>query len=201
MFFNGNHAGVSPATQLPPLESTSFPVNNCQPTMNPIVEENEEPEEPEDSGDPNRSAPYTLRDDLLIFKVVATYYGFGFHGKIPWSFWQTYKRVANSNRSNSSLYHHWNGAMKKKYDAFISNGRLGDCIMWLEAVISSEGVKNTQQPYQPTGQPLFHNRSQPSVPLSQFNIQQPKQPLALVRTSSSFSAADIPNFPQKQMNL
>ena len=73
----------------------------------------EEPSLDDQNSDSGRSAPYTLRDDLMIFKVVATYYGFGFHGKIPWSFWQTYKRVTGSNRSNSSLYHHWNGAMKK----------------------------------------------------------------------------------------
>ncbi|OHT12684.1 hypothetical protein TRFO_17389 [Tritrichomonas foetus] len=53
----------------------------------------------EDSG---RSAPYTLSDDLTIFKVVASYYGFGFHGKIPWSFWQTYKRVTWQSRRRPS---------------------------------------------------------------------------------------------------
>lgn len=146
------------------------------------------------SSDSGRSAPYTLHDDLSIFKVVAAYYGFGFHGKIPWSFWQTYKRATGSARSNSSLYHHWNGAMKKKYDAFISNGRLSDCILWLETAVmaeqSSSACLNTQlsdiQQMPHAGTPLFHNRSEPPVSLitvGKPNIAQ-MQPMTLVRTPS-----------------
>lgn len=153
------------------------------------------------SSDSGRSAPYTLHDDLSIFKVVAAYYGFGFHGKIPWSFWQTYKRATGSTRSNSSLYHHWNGAMKKKYDAFISNGRLSDCILWLETAVMAEQSSNvclnsqlsnagsihgSPDIQQHTGTPLFHNRSEP--PISLVAVDKPSiaqmQPMTLVRTPS-----------------
>ncbi|OHT15528.1 hypothetical protein TRFO_02857 [Tritrichomonas foetus] len=148
----------------------------------------------ESGGDSGRSAPYTLHDDLSIFKVVASYYGFGFHGKIPWSFWQTYKKATGSTRSNSSLYHHWNGAMKKKYEAFITNGRLSDCILWLETAVMAEQIPpNSTQPLPHAGTPLCHNRSQPSVPLivGQQNIAQ-EQPLSLIRTSSCFNDASLP---------
>jgi hypothetical protein len=109
--------------------------------------------------EPSRSAPYTLLDDLSIFKVVAAYYGFDFRGKIPWSFWQTYRRVANSNRSNSSLYHHWNGAMRKKYDHFLSGGRMCECIAWLETAAAAS------QAAMPTGAPFCHMRSEPPISL------------------------------------
>ncbi|KAK8886390.1 hypothetical protein M9Y10_041853 [Tritrichomonas musculus] len=158
------------------------------------------------STDSGRSAPYTLHDDLSIFKVVAAYYGFGFHGKIPWSFWQTYKRATGSTRSNSSLYHHWNGAMKKKYDAFISNGRLNDCILWLETAVMAEQSSNAClspqminngnniQPVQHAGTPLFHNRSEPPVSLiavGQPNISQ-MQPMTLIRTPSAKNESSFP---------
>lgn len=147
--------------------------------------------------DMSRSAPYTLLDDLSIFKVVATYYGIGFHGKIPWSFWQTYKRVTGSTRSNSSLYHHWNGAMKKKYEAFISKGRLSECIMWLETAVNAEQTSSMmppppQQPSVPhAGVPLCHNRSQPSMPLM-MPSQSQNQPLSLIRTASCLNESDLP---------
>jgi hypothetical protein len=128
-----------------------------------------------------RSSPYTLHDDLSIFKVVAAYYGFDFHGKIPWSFWQTYKRVTHSTRSNSSLYHHWNGAMKKRYEPFLATGRISDCILWLETAAMAEQMPSTQLAM-PTGAPLCHFRSEPAVALPQ--PPQPPDGRALVRTSS-----------------
>jgi hypothetical protein len=110
---------------------------------------------------PSRSEPYTLLDDLSIFKVVAAYYGFDFRGKIPWSFWQTYRRVANSNRSNSSLYHHWNGAMRKKYDHFLSGGRMCECIAWLETAAAASQAASRDA--MPAGAPLCHMRSEPPI--------------------------------------
>ena len=136
------------------------------------------------SNELTKSAPYTLYDDLSIFNVIMKYYGDGFHGKIPWSFWQTYKRVSGSNRSNSSLYHHWNGAMKKKYESFIVTGRLSECVAWLETAIAAESnpAPFQQDPMQHTGAPLIPIRSQPPVPLM------PRQPIdtpaPLIRTMS-----------------
>ena len=143
----------------------------------------------ESSGESAKSAPYSLSDDLSIFQVVASYYGYGFHGKIPWSFWQTYKRVTGSSRSNSSLYHHWNGAMKKKYEIFIKTGRLSQVIVWLQNAINSESQHNQNQAnaqqHEITGAPLFHNKSQPPIPL------QNAQANPLIRTASSMNAMDF----------
>lgn len=180
--------------------SNNFPMNNSNINMVNVSSISPRPDESsldDQNCDSGRSAPYTLRDDLMIFKVVATYYGFGFHGKIPWSFWQTFKRVTGSNRSNSSLYHHWNGAMKKKYEAFIDNGRLSDCILWLETAVMAEQTSPVQDqpPIQHSGTPLFHNKSQPSMPLvipTSPRYQKQQQPMSLVRTGSCSNSMGFP---------
>lgn len=148
-------------------------------------------------GDMSKSLPYSLQDDLSIFNVILKYYGDGFHGKIPWSFWQTYKKLTGSTRSNSSLYHHWNGAMRKKYESFIHTGRLKACVDWLETAIHAE--RNPQQyapePFQPTGMPLTHIHSTPPVPLI-GNPVQLERPSPLVRTNSTFGQPGYMFFPQ-----
>ena len=147
-----------------------------------------------DDDDGGRSNPYTLMDDLSIFKVVAMYYGTGFHGKVPWSFWQFYKRATGSTRSNSSLYHHWNGAMKKKYEAFISAGRLAECIVWLETAVMAEQAPGPLPPVNVphTGMPLYHSMSGPSIPLSREHVCRPEAPRTLTRTASCFQEGDFP---------
>ena len=147
-------------TPLPPINNflSNFPLINIS-----NIEKKENNEEISEIN--NKSLPYSLTDDLSIFNVIIKYYGNGFHGKIPWSFWQTYKRVTGSRRSNSSLYHHWNGAMRKKYESFIISGRLYECISWLEASILTEN-HNINEEIPHTGTPLLHNLSQPSVPLN-----------------------------------
>jgi hypothetical protein len=123
-----------------------------------------------------------MTDDFSILKVVGAYFGTTFRGKIPWSFWQTYKRVTGSTRSTSSLYHHWNGAIKKKYDAFLSTGRLSDCILWLETAVMTE---ERPQPFTvPAGAPLRHYRSEPPIALNGSPPPRAGQPNALIRTSS-----------------
>lgn len=139
--------------------------------------------------DSARSSPYTLMDDLSIFRVVSYYYGPGFRGKIPWSFWQTYKRATGSVRSTSSLYHHWNGAMKKKYDCFISSGRLLDCIHWLEVAVMTDQSHHICQSEMPhTGLPLCHSMSGPSVSLAGHSTT----PRPLTRTASCFAEKEFP---------
>ena len=159
---------LSEATSLPPecapsrvhFDRASVPLSQSTP---PVIEDD----------DSARSNPYTLMDDLSIFRVVAWYYGLSFRGKIPWSFWQTYKRATGSTRSNSSLYHHWNGSMRKKYGALIAAGRLEQCISWVEQTISS-GKKLRNNPFKMTGMPLTHNWSAPRtqitgpLPIGQF---------------------------------
>ena len=142
----------------------------------------------------SRSNPYTLMDDLSIFRVVAVYYGSGFCGKIPWSFWQTYKKATGSTRSNSSLYHHWNGAMKKKYEAYISTGRLAECILWLETAVMTEQPPPHMHPIHiaHAGMPLHHSMSGPSIPLSLGRGHRPEAPRALTRTASCFHDGDFP---------
>ena len=174
------------------LDIPSSP-RSCSAQMSPTSSQSE------DGADSGRSAPYTLHDDLSIFKVVASYYGIGFRGKIPWSFWQTYKRATGSTRSNSSLYHHWNGAMKKKYDVFISTGRLSDVILWLETALMAEQGQHQPQfsqhnnEIQPSGKPLCHNRSQPSVPICVGqNCHTQNQPLSLIRTASCLNETELP---------
>jgi hypothetical protein len=109
---------------------------------------------------------YTFADDMEILKFIAAYYGLAFRGKLPWCFWPTFKRSVGSSRSTSSLYHHWNGAMRKKYGAFIGAGKLGDCIHWLESLIMATnpqaGIGHGMAPPH-AGAPLVHHHSQPPV--------------------------------------
>lgn len=162
-----------------------------EPVQQPVVSQ-PKPEPAVSFEDPTsiyaKSAPYTLLDDLSIFNVIMKYYGDGFHGKIPWSFWQTYKRVSGSTRSNSSLYHHWNGSMRKKYESFITTGRLSDCIAWLETAIQAERspIPSMQDMLPHAGMPLMHMKSQPAVPLVP-RIVQMEQPSPLVRNASFVS--------------
>jgi hypothetical protein len=170
---NSRHPIVPPISSLrgeiPPLVAGSF-----QPapwTRPPIAAADDS--EVSDSG---RSSPYTLADDLSILKVVGAYFGTDNPGKIPWSFWQTYKRVTGSTRSNSSLYHHWNGSVKRKYDTFLSTGRLNDCILWLETAVMTGDAPPPPPP--PAGSPLRHHRSEPPAPLANEGGR------ALIRTGS-----------------
>ena len=88
----------------------------------------------QDTSDDNqlKSNPYTIEDDILIINAVANFYGSTFHGKVPWSFWNTLIATKKLTRTNSSLYHHWNGAMMRKYGEFLKTGHLRECIKWLQ---------------------------------------------------------------------
>jgi hypothetical protein len=174
-------ARPAPATStsrvnLPPLVAHDFPPTpwNHPPMATP---------DDFDVSDSGRSGPYTLADDLSILKVVGAYFGTENPGKIPWSFWQTYKRVTGSTRSNSSLYHHWNGSIKRKYDTFLSTGRLNDCLLWLETAVMSGDTSGAPPP--PTGAPLRHHRSEPPVPLPSGEGR------ALIRTGSLSAGAHL----------
>ncbi|OHT13237.1 hypothetical protein TRFO_16682 [Tritrichomonas foetus] len=114
------------------------------------------------------SGQYKLSDDLQILKAIKTYYGNAFSGSVPWSFWQTYIKTTNCNRSSSSLYHHWNGSMQRKYGTYLKQKRVDECIEWIQKEMKSlnpskrKCMKEADPPHiQPTGQPLCHNWSAP----------------------------------------
>ncbi|OHS94679.1 hypothetical protein TRFO_39149 [Tritrichomonas foetus] len=90
-----------------------------------------------DTEESDKSSPYLLQDDLLILKAIQAFFGSSYSGKVPWSFWNAFRASTGVNRSNSSLYHHWNGAMKKKYNSFLSRGKLAECISWLEKAVDT----------------------------------------------------------------
>ena len=118
------------------------------------------PEAPPGPARELKTPQYSLSDDLMILKAIFNYYGNGFNGKVPWSFWQTFSKVSTNGRSSSSLYHHWNGSMRKKYGHLIADGRLEQCIAWVEQTISS-GKKLRNNPFKMAGLPLTHNWSAP----------------------------------------
>ncbi|EAY12694.1 hypothetical protein TVAG_117160 [Trichomonas vaginalis G3] len=75
--------------------------------------------------------------------------------------------------------------MKKKYESFITTGRLSDCIAWLETAIQAERapMPPIQDMMPHAGMPLMHMKSQPSVPLAPRIIQL-EQPSPLIRNAS-----------------
>lgn len=161
---------------LPPIESIMCGMPTL--CLNLNAEPEESPESPasdteilDDNTSSSKTPQYTLKDDLLILKTIKTYYGTAFHGRVPWCFWQTFRKATMSDRSSSSLYHHWNGAMKRKYGSFLNQGRLDDCIAWIQAGIASGKPlqRKVMECNTYTGMPLAHNWSLP--PMSSNKMQ------------------------------
>ena len=124
------------------------------------------------------SGQYKLADDMQILKAIKAYYGNSFSGNVPWSFWQTYIKTTGCNRSSSSLYHHWNGSMQRKYGSYLKQKRIDECIQWIENEMKSSNPSKRKcmkedddslQGFQPTGQPMCHNWSAPPSFFSQAN--------------------------------
>jgi hypothetical protein len=82
-----------------------------------------------DSDDEPRLSLYTLVDNLLMLTAVGVSDRLEFSGKMPWSFWQTYKCMVGLKRSISSLNHHWNGATRRRYEVFLTRGKFSDCVL------------------------------------------------------------------------
>jgi hypothetical protein len=117
---------------------------------------------------------FTALEDLSILKAMRLYLGKNVSFKIPWSFWQLYRRSTGSQRSDSSLYHHWNGAMAKKYSSFIKEGKIDECIKWAESALDMQSLKR-QHPIaqeQPGVRALIHTRSHQVVPPSYFKLDE-----------------------------
>ena len=119
-----------------------------------------------------KQTTFSALEDISILKAMRLYLGKNVTFKIPWSFWQIYRRSTGSQRSDSSLYHHWNGAMAKKYSNFIKDGRIDECIKWAESALDVESLKRERQASQeqPESRALIHTRSHQVVPPSYFNL-------------------------------
>ena len=78
---------------------------------------------------------FTPEEDLILFKTLLMYFGNTSIDSIPWSFWKIYRQATGSKRSDSSLYHHWNGSIQRKFGFLIKNGRLSECIRSTEALL------------------------------------------------------------------
>lgn len=137
------------------------------PTLDLFLHRHEgaESDTPEDPSTPEAKAPqYTLHDDLQILETIKSYYGTAFRGRVPWSFWQTFRKVTGNTRSSSSLYHHWNGAMRRKYGAYLLQGRIDECIAWIERALAT-GKPIQRKAMEITGSPMTHNWSLPPTPI------------------------------------
>lgn len=118
-----------------------------------------------------KPTPFTLKEDLGILKCIRAYFGSNFaaDGKVPWSFWHTYRKTTGSWRSNSSLYHHWIGSICRKYKVFLENGRLDDCINFVEAEMKVRSGKKicldppTVSPQRSHPTPLIALRAQTEI--------------------------------------
>ena len=156
---NRDSPNAPPRPLLPPITS----LIEDYPTLDLLLDAR--PREDSDVQDAGVKTPqYTLADDLQILNTIKGFYGTAFQGRVPWSFWQTFRKATNSNRSSSSLYHHWNGAMRRKYGAFLSQGKLDECIAWIEQALEN-GKLAPRKPEPPTGHPLAHNWSLPPIPI------------------------------------
>lgn len=140
----------------------------------------------------SKGKPITFTDseDLSILKAMRLYLGKTVSPKIPWSFWQLYRRFSGSKRSDSSLYHHWNGAMLKKYGNFIKLGKIDECIAWAESSIDLCQYKPESEEYNTNhqGRQLVHTRSQqvlpPPIPLGMQYSDKYQPPRQLVHFQS-----------------
>jgi hypothetical protein len=114
-----------------------------------------------------KAITFTTAEDLTILKAMRLYLGKSVSLKVPWSFWQFYRKFSGSQRSDSSLYHHWNGAMVKKYGCFIKDGRIDDCIKWVESSLDySKKGKSSQKKLE--ARSLIHTRSQQVLSMPYF---------------------------------
>ena len=164
-------------TPLPPIET----LLNGFPTMDILATDPLSASQSENEDENSKTPQYTLADDLLILQTIKSYYGTAFRGRVPWSFWQTFRKVTGNTRSSSSLYHHWNGAMRRKYGAYLSRGQIDECLSWIEQAMAS-GKQLQRKVMEVSGSPLTHNWSLPPVPITGGL---PCQPLALQRQNSS----------------
>ena len=105
-------------------------------------DDNIEKQAPSEAVKKHKSVPFSAYEDVLILRAIRFYLGKVADMKIPWSFWQQYKKCTGSTRSESSLYHHWNGSMRKKYGLYLGMGRIDECIERAQASAANSEVYN-----------------------------------------------------------
>lgn len=148
-------------TQSPPLSpSTCVPMSQIQ--LNPNYTK-------------GKPTTFTVLEDISILRAMRMYLGPNIPLKIPWNFWQLYRKFSGSLRSDSSLYHHWNGAMIKKYGNLIKEGRIDECIRWAESSLDIKSSKAEPQHESDKGpvesRALIHTQSYQSIPPALFKNQ------------------------------
>jgi hypothetical protein len=42
---------------------------------------------------------YSLEDDVQILRMIKSFYGWQFRGRVPWGFWETFRKATNTPRS------------------------------------------------------------------------------------------------------
>jgi len=187
----------NPKITLPPISA----ISSNMPLLNIDMGNNENPpNQDEEVGSPvtttkdggkTRPATFSTSEDISILRTMKMYFGNQVNRKIPWSFWQLYRRMTGSTRSDSSLYHHWNGSMMKKYGGFLREGRLDDCIYWAESTYQLESKR--APPEQNSSRPLFHARSFQSMPVQIFyKPDDSKSPRGLMHFSSQIDRHNWP---------
>ena len=154
--------------QLPPIATIAPNMPILQLNINEQFEEEQVSVEEEEQ---SRSVPFSNDEDLLILKTVMNYFGPTFTGRIPWGFWEVFKRTTGSWRSYSSLYHHWVGSLSRKYRVFLERGMIADCVRYLEASKAIDQSLSTKKKTQPNGaiRSISMPTQQKHVPLARFN--------------------------------
>jgi len=124
-------------------------------------------EEPVDSPNLEKKTTFSKTDffspeeDITLFKTVLMYFGQTSIETIPWSFWKFYRKATGSKRSDSSLYHHWNGSVQRKYGFLIKSGRISECIRSAEAMLDFKRM-NEQKRAQNTESPSSQGPNSPN---------------------------------------
>jgi len=153
---------ISTLTPSTPLKMFPQFVSQVAPVVTP----------PPAEGQHSKSSLFTPQEDVEILRTMRMFFGQEFNNRIPWSFWQVYRKATGSTRSDSSLYHHWNGAMKKKYGSFLSEKRLDDCIKWAETALELENARLSYDNSRPTQHPLQRTKSHQAMPPELINTSQ-----------------------------
>lgn len=208
----------SQRVQLPPISSIAPGMPTLHLTLPQSTEECAPNTAPDSDTEYIKPIAFTPLEDISILRTIRLFYGRQFTGTIPWSFWQIYKRATGSERSTSSLYHHWKGAMRKKFEVFLRDGRIDDCIRWAESALEIENASTSYMPKERNQKKnvLIHTKSHQEIPpefefgfrlqnqnSAQFHVSSPQTKLAHVsslkhQTPNQLSGGPITKFPRNQ---
>ncbi|OHT07901.1 hypothetical protein TRFO_05003 [Tritrichomonas foetus] len=118
---------------------------------------------------------FTAEEDNGMMQSVLNY--FGPVQKVPWSFWQIYKKVYGTWRSTSSLYHHWERILMRKFKLFcVTHKRQIPAVQQNYDIYDSQfpnfqnqypvGEQNIQMAYGPVAMPMARFASQIEEPVA-----------------------------------